>query len=188
MLYCSFRFVDVGETINETVEHVKEAVAGAVSSVGNAVGINKDDSPAKPSDAEEPQEAPPSSLTDSPPLYKHIPLKEAGGQIEEMTSGVAKSFKDDSDKIADDLIKETDHIFSEAGNSVKTESADILQSMKDELAAIETPIHSIADSLKTNTPEPEIVKALANDENGSKSNPESPKPTISEMHMMAKEL
>lgn len=126
--------------------------------------------------------------------YTYIPLKDPNvvnddehlAEFKENLLKKAQSFSDDTEKLADDLIKDTEDVVTNETAAV----AETVESMlNDKLLLNEinvddkTPTHSI-DSLKTSSPEPEIEKAL---ENVQKPNAPSPEPTLTEMSDMKSE-
>lgn len=192
-------FTDVGETINGTVGHVKEAVVGAVQGIGHGL----DGAMHNANNEVKKVEAAVTNLgnngitntmkTNSDPSdtntteFTYIPLKDPNSSnvdehLEEFKENLlkkAQSFSDDTDKMADDLIKETEDVVREAAKETTAMAQSIPDKLVKEVTDIDdkTPTHSL-DSLKTNSPEPEIEKALANDMH--KSAP-SPEPTLAEL-------
>lgn len=169
-------FTDVGESLNGAAVSVKEAVIGAVKSIGNGVDdlatgvehkideklkINKtgDDVPTD---------------ENGEPLCKIIPLKDSkSASLDEMDE-----FKDMLNKMTQDQMSSK---VEAATNAVDSLDESVTNKLVQEITEMEindkTPTHSL-DSLKTSTPEPEIINAMLNDT--SKSAP-SPKPTLKEM-------
>lgn len=113
--------------------------------------------------------------------YTHIPLKdpvtdEMMDNLEEFKENLEKKAEnamDETDKMADELIKETNDVVDDIENNLENVKENIKETNK-------TPSHSI-DSLKTNSPEPEIEKALSNDLGKS---PPTPKATLTELANM----
>lgn len=121
--------------------------------------------------------------------YTHIPLKDpnkADEHLQEFKENLlkkAQSFSEENtvDKMADDLMRDTDELMAN-NKSILTSNDDADDGAVDLLVnnnEEKTPTHSL-DSLKTTSPEPEIEKALANDESNQKRIP-SPEPTMREM-------
>lgn len=113
--------------------------------------------------------------------YKYIPLKDpkqtsVDENLENFKNDLlkkAKSFSEDADKMADDLIKETDDVMTDAG----TDLMEKMDEMKEDIMNDDnsTPKNSI-NSLGTGSPEPEIERILAND-----TNPPTPVPNPDEL-------
>lgn len=113
--------------------------------------------------------------------YKYIPLKDpkqtsVDENLENFKNDLlkkAKSFSEDADKMADDLIKETDDVMTDAG----TDLMEKMDEMKKDIMNDDnsTPKNSI-NSLGTGSPEPEIERILGND-----TNPPTPVPNPDEL-------
>lgn len=132
------------------------------------------------------------SAADSVTEYTHIPLRDpnkADDHLEEFKENLlkkAQSFSDDTDQLADDLIKDTADIVNEGtavtikhvSDAAKTISLEhqLLDKLDDK-----TSTHSL-DSLRTSSPDPEIEKALSNVDK--RKHISSPEPTLNELSEM----
>lgn len=132
--------------------------------------------------------------TESGTEYTHIPLKDTkmanvSEHLEEFKENLlrkAQSFSDDTDKMTDDLMKETEQIGSDVTHSMDESITTVKENIMEPDNNNKTPTHSIdIDSLKTNSPEPEIENAILND---TMVRSPSPVPTLSELKEMSKEL
>lgn len=94
-------------------------------------------------------------------LYKYIPLKEPLntsvsqlGNLKEIATNNADKLTSEAHQMADDILQETDNLMDDTQigvDKIKNMTNDMLNNHG-------SPDHSI-DSLKTSTPEPEIVNA-----------------------------
>lgn len=155
---------------------VKESVIGAVKSIENGVDDLANDVEHKIDAKFKSGKTAEIIPTDEngEPLCKIIPLKDSkAASLDEMDE-----FKDMLNKMTDDQIPSNLDTATKAMDSV---NESVQNKMVQGIAEMEmndkTPTHSL-DSLKTSTPEPEIINAMLNDT--SKSGP-SPKPTLKEM-------
>lgn len=164
---------DVGESLNGAAVGVKEAVVGAVKSIGNGVDNLAKDVEQKIDDKlklTKPVESVPTD-ENGEPLCKIIPLKDS-----------KSNSLDDMDELKGILNKITEEPVQSNVETVADNVVENVQKqMAEEVAEMDlndkTPTHSL-DSLKTSTPEPEIINAMLNDT--SRAAP-SPKPTLTEM-------
>lgn len=169
-------FSDVSESLNGAAVSVKEAVVGAVKSIGNGVDDLANDVENKIDEKLNIGKTADAMPTDEngEPLCKIIPLKDSkSASLDEMDE-----FKDMLNKMTQDQMPSN---LETATNGVVKLDENVQNKMIQEMSEMElndkTPTHSL-DSLKTSTPEPEIINAMLNDI--SKSAP-SPKPTLTEM-------
>lgn len=167
------------------MDYVKDTVVGAVQGMGqeleSAIKGGKDEKNEDDLMVED--------LTDS----KYIPLKEPNGLLEdhleerktEMLKRV-QSLSDEADKMADELIKETEDVIVDGVEDVTNKVQNGLEGAKEavenamneiEEVTDKTPVHSI-DSLKTGTPEPELERILESNED---TKSPSPKPTLMQL-------
>lgn len=191
----------MGESINDTVGNVKDAMVGAVHGLDNMISGKKTDeqeNEINPIKNQSNVETFPTMNDGNNDDCKYIPLKgpnttSMDDNLEEFKkelSRKAESFSDDTDKMVDDLMTKTeDSIESTKGavtNMVKdideslTNGIEDLDSMQIDLEQIDltkSPTHSV-DSLINDSPEPEIAKLLSNDD-GMMSM--SPKHSVSEL-------
>ncbi|XP_055687564.1 titin isoform X2 [Lutzomyia longipalpis] len=176
---------DVNSKITDTVEYVKDTVVGTMHGMGqdleSALKGGKEENKGDDLMVED--------LTES----KYIPLKEPNGlmeNLEERKTEMMKrvqSLSDEADKMADELIKETEDVITDGVEDVASKVQNGLEGAKDavedavkEIAdevADKTPVHSI-DSLKTGTPEPELERILETNED---TKSPSPKPTLMQL-------
>ncbi|XP_037024256.1 uncharacterized protein LOC119066087 [Bradysia coprophila] len=167
---------DVGESLNGAAVSVKEAVVGAVKSIGNGVDDLAKDVEQKIDDKLKNTKPAESEPTDEngEPLCKIIPLKDTKtNSLEDMDE-----LKGILNKINEEQVPSTVETATKAADSVVESVQSKLVEDVDEMNLNEkTPTHSL-DSLKTSTPEPEIINAMLNDT--SRTAP-SPKPTLTEM-------
>lgn len=185
--FCSI--TDVGESINGTVGQVKDAVVGAVHGITHGIDgalHNTSDGVQKLESSITNQSMPSENNGDNVggTEYTYIPLKDPNNvdehlqEFKENLLKKAQSFSDDTDKMADDLIKETEDLVKSTTENVESTKENILNDLNTELNNDDkTSTHSL-DSLKTNSPEPEIEKALSHSMHKS---PPSPEPTLTEM-------
>lgn len=181
----NFRISDVGESLNGAAFSVKEAVMGTVKSIENGIDdfasnvehkidekfkINKTD------DAMQYDE-------NGEPLCRTIPLKDPKSisfdEMDEFKDMLSKMTQDQSENLKDHsvTVENAMNAVDELGKDVKNKLIDSVQELEEKEMNDKTPTHSL-DSLKTSTPEPEIINAILNDT--TKSAP-SPKPTLKEM-------
>lgn len=188
--HCTFS--DVGEALNGQLGQAKDAVVGAAQAVGhgldNAVHSTTDKVQHQLQNVltgNNDNNADSLKETD----YTHIPLKDttvADDANEHMTEfkesleKTAQSYNDEIEQLSDELMKETSDVVSDGIMEVENKIVESIKNESAEMMDNKTPTHSI-DSLKTNSPEPEIEKALSNDE---KKSPPSPKPTLKEFESM----
>lgn len=120
--------------------------------------------------------------------YIHIPLKDPNKDLElnenlddfkEHLTKTVKNISDETEKMTDDLMEETEDVIVNKKIEIENKLLETIKTQLNDEETMEnkTPTHSIDDSLKTNSPEPEIEKALSSDE---KKSPPSPKPTLME--------
>ncbi len=163
--------------MNGAAVSVKEAVIGAVKSIGNGVDElatnveHKIDEKLKISKT---AEAVPTD-ENGEPLCKIIPLKDSkAASLDEMDE-----FKDMLNKMTEEQMTANAETVA---NTVDSMGESIENKMAQAITELDmndkTPTHSL-DSLKTSTPEPEIINAMLNDT--SKTAAPSPKPTLTEM-------
>lgn len=162
--------------MNGAAVSVKEAVIGAVKSIGNGVDEMTENVEHKIDEKLNTSKTADAIPTDEngEPLCRIIPLKDSkSASLDEMDE-----FKDMLNKMTDDQMS---NIETDATKAVDSVDEIVKNKMVQEIAEMEmndkTPTHSL-DSLKTSTPEPEIINAMLNDT--TKSAP-SPKPTLKEM-------
>lgn len=121
------------------------------------------------------------SAVDTVTEYTHIPLRDPNKMddhledFKETLLKKAQSFSDDTDQLADDLIKDTDDIINEEVATAVSTAKDVTSSLPT-IVNDQTPTHSL-DSLRTSSPDPEIENALLNVVKSST----SPQPTFNEM-------
>lgn len=174
----------MGESINETIGNVKEAMTGAVHGLDDMISGKKDESEINPIKNSNNVETFP-TMNDGNDDCKYIPLKgpnipsgmdENLEEFKKELSRKAESFSDDTDKMVDDIMSKTeDSVESAKGavtNMVKemdeslTNGIQDLDSMHIDLEQIDltkSPTHSV-DSLINDSPEPEIEKLLSKDD------------------------
>ncbi|XP_037906814.1 uncharacterized protein LOC119648966 isoform X1 [Hermetia illucens] len=197
---------DVKSTVTETVSNVKEVVVEAVQNVGHGIesaingkkdNSNNDDRDIKDIGVMNNTGMDTNSADDDPHTH-HIPLKGPSKSITSTMNPVAldkltdvintksKEYHDEAEKLTDDLIKETNDIVSDTIDTTNQHvSKSINQVVNTATTALQgSPVHSL-NSLETNSPEPEIEKAMAN---GNKMNPPTPKPTYSELEKLQSEI
>lgn len=175
-------FSDVGESLNGAAVGVKDAVVGAVKSIGNGVDNLASDVEHKINEKLKNHKNAEAVPTDEhgEPLCKIIPLKDPTKQasVDEMDE-----FKDLLDKMTEEhvapVVEETAETVTKAADGV-VDSVEKVESKVNEMADMsvvdeKTPTHSL-DSLAT---EPEIINATLND--GTSKTAPSPKPTLTEM-------
>uniref|UniRef100_A0A182N7Y6 Uncharacterized protein n=1 Tax=Anopheles dirus TaxID=7168 RepID=A0A182N7Y6_9DIPT len=180
-------------------EHVKEAVQNVTHELENVLGGRKD----KSDHVNEDDQPTANGHGDADNAdYQIIRLKgskqnsvEETEKMENMKNDLltkAQSFGDDTDRMADDLMKETEDLLRDAETGIAhdemttriTSSEDgTIEILNLEGNAPSTPNHSI-DSLKTTSPEPEIERILAGGEEGS-APPDSPKATLNTLSVPA---
>lgn len=172
-------FPGVGESLNGVAVSVKESVIGAVKSIENGVDDLANDVEHKIDAKFKSGKTAEIIPTDEngEPLCKIIPLKDSKApSLDEMDE-----FKDMLNKMTEDQIPTNLDTATKAVDSVNESHESVQNKMLQGIAEMEmndkTPTHSL-DSLKTSTPEPEIINAMLNDT--SKGGP-SPKPTLKEM-------
>lgn len=155
---------------------VKEAVIGAVKSIGNGVDELASDVEHKIDEKFHLTKTAEVLPTDEhgEPLCKIIPLKDSKSvSLDEMDE-----FKDMLNKMTQEQMPSIKENVTNAVDSLdETVQNKLVQELSEMEVNDKTPTHSL-DSLKTSTPEPEIINAMLNDT--SKSAP-SPKPTLTEM-------
>lgn len=182
--------------------HVKDAVVGAVHGIGQGLdGVlhsATDGAKGLATDAKARATAAVSATADSVTEYTHIPLRDPhqmDEHLEEFKENLlkkAQSFSDDTEQLTDDLIKDTEDVVTNTLDTVKSTTADAVdtfQTLDNKIADGNddtTSIHSL-DSLRTTSPEPEIEKALANEDTTRKLAP-SPVPTFNEMKEIANDV
>lgn len=179
----------MGESINDTIGNVKDAMSGAVSGLDDMISGKKTEeteSEINPTKNENNVETFPTNDD-----IKYIPLKGPNATMDENLeefkkelSRKAESFSDDTDKMVDDLMSKTEDSIENGKevvtNMVKevdeslTNGIEDLESMQIDLT--KSPTHSV-DSLINDSPEPEIEKLLSNDDGMSM----SPKHSVSEL-------
>ncbi|KFB35087.1 AGAP005328-PA-like protein [Anopheles sinensis] len=194
--------------IHDVGEHVKEAVQNVTHELENVLGggkkteksdhINENDQAAMANGHGEGDD--PSSNTD----YQIIRLKgskqnsvEETELMENMKNDLmtkAQSIGDDTDRLADDLIKETEELMRDAETGIAhhemttriTSAEDgTIEILNLEGNAPNSPNHS-NDSLKTTSPEPEIERILAAGAEADRA-PDSPKATLHSLAVPASE-
>lgn len=180
-------FADAGDGLNGAVGHIKEAVVGAVHGLDGTVSSATDGAKAMLTDVENKAKTAVLSAVDSVTEYTHIPLRDPNkmdDHLEEFKETLlkkAQSFSEDTDKLADDLIKETEDIVNGDLNPAEPTTNKITASQPNTVDD-KTPTHSL-DSLRTSSPDPEIENALLNVDKSST----SPQPTFNEMSEIASE-
>lgn len=180
-------FSDAGEGINGTVDHIKEAVVGAVHGLDGSLSTATEGAKAMVSDVESKAKTAVLSAVDSVTEFTHIPLRDPNkmdDHLEEFKETLlkkAQSFSDDTDQLADDLIKDTEDIVR-GGVASAVSTANVITSSLPTIVDDKTPTHSL-DSLRTSSPDPEIENALLNVEKSIA----SPQPTFNEMSEIASE-
>ncbi|XP_053676696.1 uncharacterized protein LOC128726879 [Anopheles nili] len=171
--------------MHDVGEHVKEAVQNVTHEIENVLGGKKDKS-----DHVNEDDAPADENGD----YQIIRLKgskqnsvEDTELMENMKNDLltkAQSFGDDTDRMADDLMKETEDLLRDAETGIEmttriTSSEDgTIEILNLEGNTARSPSRSI-DSLKTTSPEPEIERILAGP------TPDSPKATLNTLTVPA---
>ncbi|XP_050075433.1 uncharacterized protein LOC126562878 [Anopheles maculipalpis] len=186
--------------MNDVGEHVKEAVQNVTHEIENVLGgkkdksdhVNEDDQPATNGHDD-------AANSD----YQIIRLKgskqnsvEETEKMENMKNDLltkAQSFGDDTDRMADDLMKETEDLMRDAETGIaQHEMTTRITSSEDgtiEILTLEgnapkSPNHSI-DSLQTTSPEPEIERILAGAGTDDGTAPDSPKATLNTLTVPA---
>ncbi|XP_035905785.1 uncharacterized protein LOC118509368 isoform X1 [Anopheles stephensi] len=188
--------------INDVGEHMKEAVQNVTHEIENVLGGKKTDkSDHVNEDDPQPTANGHGDDTDNPD-YQIIRLKGSKQNSVEETEAMenmkndlltkAQSFGDDTDRMADDLMKETEDLMRDAETGIAhhemttriTSSEDgTIEILNLEGNAPKSPNHSI-DSLKTTSPEPEIERILAGTDDGTNA-PDSPKATLNTLSVPA---
>ncbi|XP_037906815.1 uncharacterized protein LOC119648966 isoform X2 [Hermetia illucens] len=178
---------DVKSTVTETVSNVKEVVVEAVQNVGHgiesAINGKKDNSNNDDRDIKDigvmNNTGPSKSITST---MNPVALD----KLTDVINTKSKEYHDEAEKLTDDLIKETNDIVSDTIDTTNQHvSKSINQVVNTATTALQgSPVHSL-NSLETNSPEPEIEKAMAN---GNKMNPPTPKPTYSELEKLQSEI
>lgn len=155
--------------------NVKEAVIGAVKSIGNGVDELANDVEHKIDEKLKISKSNDSVRVDEngEPLCRTIPLKDSkSASLDEM-----EEFKDMLSKMTQEQTNNIENTMNGVEDDVTKKLDDTVQELAGTEMNDKTPTHSL-DSLKTSTPEPEIINAMLNDT--TKSAP-SPKPTLTEM-------
>uniref|UniRef100_A0A182WAJ4 Uncharacterized protein n=1 Tax=Anopheles minimus TaxID=112268 RepID=A0A182WAJ4_9DIPT len=179
---------------------MKEAVQNVTHEIENVLGGKKDKS-----DHVNEDDQPTANGHDDAdnPDYQIIRLKgskqnsvEETEKMENMKNDLltkAQSFGDDTDRMADDLMKETEDLMRDAETGIAhhemttriTSSEDgTIEILNLEGNAPKSPNHSI-DSLKTTSPEPEIERILAGAGADDGTTPDSPKATLNTLSVPA---
>lgn len=161
--------------MNGAAVSVKEAVIGAVKGIGNGVDELTSDVEHKINEKLHLSKTEDAIPTDEhgEPLCKIIPLKDSKtASLDEMDE-----FKDILNKMTEDQSLNIENATNAADALGESVDNKLVQNISEMEMNDKTPTHSL-DSLKTSTPEPEIINAMLNDI--SKSAP-SPKPTLTEM-------
>lgn len=160
--------------MNGAAVSVKEAVVGAVKSIGNGVDELAHDVEQKIDEKLKPNKTAEVIPTDEngEPLCKIIPLKDTKSpSVDEMDE-----FKDLLNKMTEEKMAST---VDTATNVVDSVEENVQNKLVNEMTEMDiddkTPTHSL-DSLAT---EPEIINAMLND--GPSKTAPSPKPTLTEM-------
>lgn len=198
LIFCNTRSIfvmenlisDVGESLNEAAVSVKEAVIGAVKNIGSGADelasdvhdaeqkidktldktlektliINQPDHVLQKDDNDE-------------SLYKTIPLKDSNHISDDKLDDFKEMLSHMTDQNDTSDANPTMNSVDDLKPDVKNRVLDSVQEFTEIEINDKTPTHSL-DSLKTSTPEPEIINAMLNDVY--KSAP-SPKPTLAEM-------
>lgn len=190
-----FLFLDMGESINDTIGNVKDAMSGAVNGLDDMISGKKSEeteSEINPTKNENNVETFPTNDD-----FKYIPLKGPNAtsmdenleEFKKELSRKAESFSDDTDKMVDDLMSKTEDSVESAKGAVTNmvkgvdetlmngiEDLDSMQIDLEQIDLTKSPTHSV-DSLINDSPEPEIEKLLSNDDGMSM----SPKHSVSEL-------
>uniref|UniRef100_A0A182HMH6 Uncharacterized protein n=1 Tax=Anopheles arabiensis TaxID=7173 RepID=A0A182HMH6_ANOAR len=185
-------------------EHVKGAVQNVTHELENVLGGKKDNKSDHVNEDDGHEPATNGHDGGDNPDYQIIRLKGSKQNSVEETEKMenakndlltkAQSFGDDTDRMADDLMKETEELMRDAETGIAhSEMTTRITSNEDgtieilnlEGNAPKSPNHSI-DSLQTTSPEPEIERILAGagtEEEGTA--PDSPKATLNTLSVPA---
>lgn len=170
-LHLYHKNLEMGEKITETVGQMKDTIVESVNGVTDMIndGITK------------------IPLKDTMESTNHM-LEENLENLKNDMLTKTQSITDDTDKMADQLMQETEDVIRDAETGMvdmQTNAVDTIESMKNELMETmngKSPTHSI-DSLKTSVPEPEIERLL----NGVSEHPATPERTLDELAELNKE-
>lgn len=183
----------MGDSINETIGNVKDAMTGAVHGLDDMISGKKTEEHESEINTIKNSNNVETFPTMNDDDCKYIPLKgpniassmdENLEEFKKELSRKAESFSDDTDKMVDDIMSKTEDSVESAKGAVTNMVKEIDESLTNGIEDLDSmhidltksPTHSV-DSLINDSPEPEIEKLLSNDDGMSM----SPKHSISEL-------